>query len=196
MLDISPETLAPLVDPIPSGNPAAWWVTDDPQHLAQVEAFVEAETAWDAAAEELAAEAGSDSTGIRVTSARGYEHLVGFQPVPGSEPRVGWRVDSDTGLLVPSKRTKADRESGSEERFQALSQVPVLGGYLTGIDRGFIAGNKFWPTQFYVRDTVIAAFVAADPEECTRGDGFQVDATWTRIPMSTFHLLRERKSAA
>lgn len=197
MIDISPEALAPLIDPVPGGGiPAAWWVTLDPAHLREARVFEEAERTWDAAAEDLAAEAGSNSTGIRVAGGFGRSHLAGFQPVPDTDPATGWRVDSKKGLLVPSKRTKTDRECGSEERFNALYEVPTPGNFFSGIDSGFIAGDRFYRTQFRVYDSAVAAFVTGDPEEGARGDGFRVDDTWIRVPMSTFHLLRERKSAA
>lgn len=199
MLDISPENLATLIPPLKVGGaPAAWWVTDAQVHLDEWDAHVAAKEEWNAAVDELVRDAGADPDGVRLYSGFGNNRLAGFLPLNGQAPATGWRVDSKSGLVVPSRRTKVDRESDSTKRFESLTVVPSPNRYVTGIGDGLFLPGMWYGVTIVRRGPVLLAFCNGDPDRVDPEDrrDFEVDDTWTRLPLSTFHLLHERDELA
>lgn len=199
MLDTSPESLAPLVSPLNIDTaPAAWWVTVDSAHLEEYAAFRSDLDTWMKEAGQLARDAGGDPEYVQASRGFGDRRLAGFGTVRGQDTAAGWRIDSKSHLIVPSRRTKADRESDAAKRFAALSAVPTPSRYVTGISHGLFLPGMWYGVAIARRGTVLLAFCNGDPDRADPGDrrDFTVDDTWSRIPLSTFHQLREREEDA
>ncbi|KXO90910.1 Uncharacterised protein (plasmid) [Tsukamurella tyrosinosolvens] len=191
MLTPDLDKLAKLLAPVPAGTPAAWWITTDPIHLDEAQVFEAAHAQWVRDITVLAEEAGSSFEEVYTQSSLGVTRVAGFAPAGDGAPAPGWRLSVKLGLLVPSRRTAADRATGSSERFAALEREPRLGSYVTGIDSGMRAAGNYYGTQFYLRDGAIMAFLATAPEAADTIRSFHVAESWQRTALSVFHRLHE-----
>jgi hypothetical protein len=102
------------------------------------------------------------------------------------------------GYWVPRKRTKAEKLSKASALFGKLNYVPTAVDYLPGMPSSLWTHDKVYPVHVR-RNTVanaqaaVLAFVGADPD--TAEPVFEVSEHWTRMKLSTFHLLREHQEA-
>lgn len=220
MTNYSIDDIAELIgdDRLPTGAvPAAWWLTVDPGQIASYDRW---STEYNAAREQVAALA--ESIGVDVKDARLWsawgtepETLSGFakprymdhwnrdhpeyRPIP-----PGWRVDKKKNLLVPSRKTKADRESQANKDFAAVKGIPNVRAYMSGLphsvhleDRSDFGGT-IYPVQYRRGARCVWAYCGGDPDrqpEYRLND--QVDtAIWHRQPLSMLVALMERAQAA
>ncbi|ACU41892.1 hypothetical protein SEA_HALEEMA_54 [Mycobacterium phage Haleema] len=203
-------------DGVPSTGalPAAWWISTDPE-------IIEAYDRWksDYAAHRDRVDAFVRDTfgGTGAEDAMMWSHgtrsvISGFTPPhemtiwPGHDdyrpPPTGWRVDSKSHLLVPSRKTKADRESDANKVFDAIKQVPNLGSYIFGLSPELFLDDRGWGgTVYYTRyrrgDNCVWAYSGGDPDRQLTDDrrAFKVAAiVWTRMPLSTLAKLMEEKA--
>lgn len=198
--------------PSKSALPAVWWLTADPN---QIDAYDRWQADYDAHREKVDAFAkslgldGADSafmwshgtatvlTGFNAPTAMRYwsghpEH----QPVP-----EGWRLDKKTDCLVPSRKTKADRESQANKDFDALKRVPNVGAYMSGLpaeisldDRDF-GGTIYW-IRYRRGENCVWAYSGGDPDrQPEKRANTQIDTSvWHRMKLSILAALMEEKA--
>ena len=178
--------------PSKSALPAVWWLTTDPD---QIDAYDRWEVDYNAHLERVRALA--DSIGLELTDTyistfAKSSTILGFRVPARMEYRrpgdpdylpvpQGWRIDSKQGRLVPSRKTKADRESQANKDFAAISDVPNVRNYVTGLpdsiyleDRDF--GGTMYAVNFRRGESCLWAYSGGDPdrqsgsERLARGD--------------------------
>lgn len=183
---------------ITGAMPAAWWLTTDPAILDGIDEYNAAHTRWHDAVYELADELG-------VTDAwRGYRGLSGY--VPTADMRrdrelipTGWRIDSKSGYLVPSRRTKADRESDAAQRFDAIASAPRQSRFFALMDlevklptgNGDMSFRRYEPTYRRVEHAVMAV-IGADPDRVPGSDSKVETTVWHRQKLSVLVALDEQ----
>lgn len=189
--------------------PAAWWITTDPGQLSGYDQWVSDYDAHRDKIDALARSIGmtaddayyvsygtsSHLTGFRVPTFMGYWNTENpeYRPIPD-----GWRIDKKADRLVPSRRTKADRESDANKQWAAIKSIPALPSYLKGMpseifldDRDF--GGTCYRVQYRRGDGCVMAFSGGDPDrqpETRMND--QVDsAIWERQKLSALLAITE-----
>ncbi|AVO24905.1 hypothetical protein SEA_DOESNTMATTER_53 [Mycobacterium phage DoesntMatter] len=203
-------------DGVPSTGalPAAWWISTDPEiieaydrwqldyeaHRERIDVFVREMFGGTGAEDAMMWSHGTRSVISGFTPPRPMTYWSGhpdYRPPP-----TGWRVDSKSHLLVPSRKTKADRESDANKVFSELKQVPNLGTYMFGLSPELFLDDRGWGgTVYYTRyrrgDNCVWAYSGGDPDRQLTDDRreFKVAATvWTRMPLSTLATLMEEKA--
>lgn len=162
MTEYSTDELRELIGKVPTGAiPAAWWVTTDADQIAAYDRwradFDAHRDRVDAYAKTLGLDGADDAymwsdgrssvlTGFGVPTFMGFwnrEHPQ-YQPIP-----AGWRIDKKENRLVPSRRTKADRESQANKDFAAMKRVPNVGSYMSGLPAEVSLDDRDWgdPTR-------------------------------------------------
>lgn len=191
--------LQSVVGPIPAGDvPAAWWVTTDQAQLAAYDQYRRNYADYfDNRLKPLMDELGVDTartwTSPRGTSLKGFSVPLGmgwpshpdYRPVPD-----GWRIDKQNNLLVPIRRTKADRESAANQTMKDLHIVPSAERVMSGLPSELhLPRCLYWP--HYRRGTAsVIAFVGGDPDRAT--SPYEVDESiWTRHTISEWRELQE-----
>lgn len=195
--DTSLKSLAEQLGPLPPGDvPAAWYASTHPEVLEKYEAWRQAHAAWRDRFAELCTVSGFDRAKVRI-AVLGEDAIEGLY-VEGLSTHTWWRKDK-RGFWVPRKRTKAERSSEVLQRFQACRRVPSVLRYLPGlphslwIDHG-LAGTKVYPIKVRKPGQAVLAFLGADPDQA-RDFPFQVGPQWSRLKLSTYHMIRERQEA-
>lgn len=212
MTEYSHEELRAMVGKVPErGMPAVWWVTTDP---AQIAAYEQWKTDYEAHVERIQALA--DSIGVDVKAARLMEwgktsELTGFVAPyemrlwPGNEKYrpvpQGWRLDKKNDRLVPSRKTKADRESQANKDFAACKKIPALHAYLSGLpseiyldDRDM--GGTMYRVNFRRGESCVWAYCGGDPDRSPDARSEPIDTeVWHRQKLSALIALREEQAA-
>ncbi|AVI03676.1 hypothetical protein SEA_CONFIDENCE_46 [Gordonia phage Confidence] len=197
------ENIRTLVgDKLPGGGvPAAWWITTDAEVLRKFDEWADAEFAHNQAVSALAEELGCKRW---FTFGRGG-NVVGFDPPrymghwniehPEYVPiPLGWRIDSKSGYLVPSRRTKKDRESDANKKFAAIKRATQL--ETPGMPQDLWLPGAVYGVSVRRGEACVMAFCGGDPDRAESRREFDVDENiWERLPLSTFHLLREEGAA-
>lgn len=192
--------------------PAAWWITTD---QTQQDAYDQWVTDYETHREKIetlaqtiglhaedayySAYAGRASlTGFRAKAEwRRWPSEKGYEPVP-----TGWRIDSKKGHLVPSRKTKTDREGPVNTAWTAAQSIPHIGGYMTGMpteimldDRDF--GGTSYSVQYRRGDNCVAAFSGGDPDrQPERRMNDAIDPIWQRQKLSILIALGEEQAEA
>lgn len=199
--------------PSKSALPAVWWLTADPN---QIDAYDRWLADYDAHREKTDAFAkslglkGADSAliwsngwastlaGFSVPTFMGHwntEH-PDYQPIP-----PGWRIDKKQNALVPSRRTKADRESQANKDFGTLMNVPHLGTYMSGLPAEIsLDDREFGGTIYWVRyrrgENCVWAYSGGDPDRQPekRANNAINTSVWHRMKLSILAALMEEKA--
>ncbi|GAS98777.1 uncharacterized protein RMCC_5742, partial [Mycolicibacterium canariasense] len=203
-------------DRIPTGAiPAAWWITTDPDQLAAYDRWSADFDAHREQIEALAATIGRTADDAYFTVFGDRSVLTGFSvpremtywhehpdhlPVP-----EGWRIDRKTDRLVPSRRTKADRESQANKDFAAVASIPNVRTYVSGLPNEVYIENRdmggtVYGTQYRRGVACVMAFKGGDPDrtpERKRWDDTKVNTNvWHRQRISVLVALREDSERA
>jgi hypothetical protein len=212
MIEFSQQVLADLIgETIPKGSiPAAWWVTTCEEQLASFDRWRADYRAHVDKVEVLAATLGLKASDAMLSSFNGRSILTGFNAPhrmnlwPGHAEHIpvpaGWRIDPKKDRLVPSRKTKADRESQANKDFTALKNVPDVQAYVTGLpmeiyldDRSF--GGTIYRVNYRRGENCLMAFTGGDPDRSP--DTNKVDETvWYRQKLSVLIALREQADDA
>lgn len=179
--DEARELFGERIPKIGNAVPAAWWITVDQEQQDAYDRWVNDYEAHRTNIETLAQTIGlhaedayysawgksSSLTGFRVPRYMGdswYKDKPEYRPVPD-----GWRIDRKNDRLVPSRKTKADRESQANKDFSAAKSIPNVAAYITGMpteihldDRDF--GGTMYRVQYRRGDRCLAAFSGGDPD--------------------------------
>jgi hypothetical protein len=195
--DFSVKGMAALIGKLPPGDlPAAWFMSLHHDVLAAYRRFDTDAEAWRGRMAELIGIGGLPHR-LRF-STLGGDYLVGLIPPQDmTEPPRWWRIDKE-GLLIPRKRTRAERDGQVNKLWKQLRDIPRAVDYLPGIPNTLWAppaGGSMADRGFAVHirkpAEAVLAFVGFDPDKASQP--FVVDGQWTKMKLSTFHLLRERQ---
>lgn len=195
------------------GVPAVWWVTTDPEQLAAYDRWVADYETSRARTEALATSLGLTAADSYCWSDGRRTTMAGFKPPafmghwntehPEYRPiPPGWRIDKKENRLVPSRRTKADRESQANKDYDAIRSVPNVGAYMSGLPGEIMLDDRGWGgTIYYVRyrrgDNCVWAYSGGDPDrQPDKRVNDAVDtAIWHRQKLSVLLALREMAEA-
>lgn len=195
--DLSVQGMARTIGKLPPGDlPASWFMSLHYDVIEAYKRFDKDAAAWRGRMAELAGIGGLPYK-LRFATLGG-DHLLGLiPPEEMTEAPRWWRIDKDR-LLIPRKRTRAERNGEVNKLWAKVVDIPRAVDYLPGIP------NTLWaPPEYegqperafavHVRKPAdaVLAFLAFDPDKASQP--FAVDAQWTRMKLSTFHLLRERQ---
>lgn len=188
MPENSVKSLRAIIGQLPSGDiPAAWYSSTDPDVRAGYDEFIAANRDWNAIYKTMLTEAGLSHTTKFVTHANHY--LAGLVPkfANGEVPRL-MRIDKN-GRMVPRKRTVAEKESRVNELWDECFEMPDAEKFIPGIPHTIWQHNRILPVKFRKPAIAVLAFMAITPEEAT--EPFEVSPQWSRMKLSTYHLLKE-----
>jgi hypothetical protein len=182
--------MAQIIGKLPPGDiPAAWFMS---MHYDVLNAYkrYEKDAAW--WRDKYAALMGIGGMPYKLRfSTLGGDSLHGLIPPEDmKEPPRWWRIDKE-GLLIPRKRTRAERDSEVNKIWDALHDIPRAVNYLPGIPKVLCTDNVIYPVHIRKPAQAVLAFVAYNPDKAD--PAFVVDGQWTKLKLSTFHLLRERQ---
>jgi hypothetical protein len=197
--------------PVKGPVPAVWWITVNPDQLDAFDRFKADYAIHLDKVDALAKTLGLNTAAGRTSSWAGKTWLTGFDAPQGmyfwpSHPDHipvpdGWRLDRKKDRLVPSRKTKADRESQVNKDFAAVEKIPDVQAYVTGLpttgiyieDRGF-GGGTIYTIHYWRGRNCVAAYTGGDPDRCT--DELNIDtAIWHRQKLSALVALREQAAA-
>lgn len=187
-------------DKIPGGGiPAAWWISTDTDVMRLFDEWAVADEAHHRKVAALAEELGCTQW---MGGRRGHG-ISGFVPPkamtlygehPDKQPvPEGWRIDSKSGWLLPSRRTKKDRESHASKRFRELQHAPQLS--TPGMPQDLWLPGYVYGVTVMRGESCVMAFCGGDPDRAERREFIVDDTMWERLSLSVFHLLREAKAA-
>jgi hypothetical protein len=189
--------LADVIGELPAGDtPAAWYASTEPEVLKAYQDFKDDHAAWRTRMATLVEVSGlppSDPPETLIVTGLGSEYLIGLKPTQSltRTPRW-WRVDHQ-GNLVPRRRTMAEKNSAVNLAFQAARRIPRAVDYMDGLPNALWAFNVAYPVHIRKPARAVLVFLGYDPD---RADPpFEVGEMWTRMKMSTFHMLLERQNA-
>lgn len=195
---VPPETLKSLnwqLGDLPEGDvPLAWYASTHGAVIEGWNLYLEATRQWNTGYAELLDAAGLKTTAQYMTTAK--KHFIGIVPPKGAKPNRWMRVDRD-GLWVPRKRTTAEKQSVPSQLFDTLREIPEAVDFVDGMPNTLWSHNGM-PYPVVLRrnaganpNAAVLAFVGADPD--TASPPFEVGPQWTRMKLSTYHLLREHQ---
>ncbi|MDV7194767.1 hypothetical protein [Mycolicibacterium fortuitum] len=198
--------------PSKSALPAVWWLTADPN---QIDAYDRWQADFDArreGVERLAQSIGLTANDAVMTTWGEHSELTGFnaptrmryweghpdhQPVP-----EGWRLDKKADRLVPSRKTKSDRESDANKAFAAVKRIPNVRSYMTGLpseiyldDREF--GGTIYGVNYRRGESCLWAYSGGDPDRQSgdeRRHAVIDTSVWHRMKLSILAALMEEKA--
>ena len=199
--DFSLRGMAYTVGDLPPGEqPAAWFMSQHPDVLAGYRDYATAAAVWRDRFAQLMG-LGELPHKLRFATNVGAE-LVGLIPPDDmEEPPRWWRRDGD--LLVPRKRTTAERDSEVNRLWDQLHNIPRAIDYMPGMPTMIWVASRWMGDEghpVYARRCTrpngeladaVCAFMAHDPEKASQP--FIVGPQWSKMKLSTFHLLRERQ---
>ncbi len=184
MLPTDLPSLAKLLGSLPGGDaPQAWYISDHPEVLKGYARYKADRKIWnDRLAELLALSQIKPSQAV----IKGMpERLMGIV-YEGTTPR--WWRKTNEGYLVPRKRTREERHSEVRRRFTDLGQIPWVIKYLPGMPNTVLTGASAHIPQALKPAEAVLVFLGVNPDEATHP--FEVGDQWTRLKLSTYHLLR------
>lgn len=203
--DHSIHSLAAVIGQLPTGDvPLAWYISTTDEVIKGWADYVGAKAEWNNDYARLLDITALPGDTKFITHAKG--HFVGIYarrehaqitPVP-----TRWLRANREGYFVPRKRTKAEKESEVSRLFESLEHVPQATDFVPGMP-DTLWSQSGMPYPVHMRRSsgnadpdygpAVCAFVGADPD-CA-DPPFVVSEHWTRMKLSTFHLLRERQEA-
>lgn len=184
--------LAELLGPMPPGDvPAAWFISTDDEVLAAWDKYKEDSRAWFAGWDELLAISGLPKT-TRAQIEEGL--LVGLVPPPGAKRPGRWWRYTPTGLLVPRRRTRAEKASEVNALWARLEEIPEAINYLPGMPKVLFSGEKTYVPVARKPAAVVLVFLGYDPDKAAAP--FVPTEAWYRLKISTYLTLVERQQAA
>lgn len=177
---------------LPDGDtPAAWWISTHPKILKGYEEYLTDAKAWNKAYQELLDKGGLPPETLYVAAAKkGLEGLVAPRGM-GTPPRW-WRKDKN-GRLVPRRRTKAEKSSVVNGLWNTCLEIPRAIDYMVGISDTVWTLNAGYPVMIRRPRKAVLAMVGTDPGKAD--PPFEVSEHWSRMKISTWHMLRERQAA-
>ena len=182
--------MAASIGPLPPGDvPAAWFMSQNPEVLARYDEYITERTNWNEHMVQLLQYSKLPWNVQYVTLAGGCLH--GLVPPEGARavPRW-WRRDG--AVWVPRKRTRAEKASEVNKLWATLVQVPQP--RLPGLPDTLWLGEVAYAPIVRKPGNAVLVFLAHAPEQASQP--FEVGHEWTRLKVSTFHLLIERQRAA
>ena len=182
--------MAAVIGPLPPGDvPAAWYMSQNPEVMARYDEYVAERTVWNQHMAELLDYSKLPADTQFVTLGQGF--LKGLVPPPGAtKPPRWWRIEDK--LLVPRKRTRAEKASEVNRLWTMLQAVSQP--RLPGLPDTLWVGTTAYAPTVRKPGKAVLVFLAHAPEKATQP--FEVGHEWSRLKVSTFHLLRERQHAA
>ncbi|MES5383893.1 hypothetical protein ABVN64_30310 [Mycolicibacterium conceptionense] len=211
-IDVARTLLGDTV-PTKGGLPAAWWITTNPDLIAAFDRYRGDFESGREGVERLAQSIGLTADDALITTWGNISELTGFnaptrmrywsghpdhQPVP-----EGWRLDKKTDRLVPSRKTKADRESEVNKAFAAVKKIPNVRAYMKGLpteiyldDRDF--GGTIYGVNYRRGAECVWAYSGGDPDRQSESDRRHavIDTSiWHRMKLSVLMALREEAQA-
>lgn len=182
--------MAAVIGPLPAGDvPAAWYMSQNPEVLAQYDDYVYAREGWNRIMADLLAYSKLPADIQFITLGQGF--LKGLVPPAGAvKPPRWWRIEDK--LLVPRKRTRAEKASEVNRLWSMLQAVPQP--RLPGLPDTLWVGTTAYAPTVRKPGKAVLVFLARTPEQATQP--FEVGHEWSRLKVSTFHLLMERQRAA
>lgn len=199
LADNSLKSLADTLGPLPDGDiPVAWYCSTHPEVLAKYEEWRVAHQGWRDRFAELCAKSGFAYPGTQVAML-GDDAIAGLLPPDEPTSATWWRKDR-AGYWVPRKRTKAERSSEVFQRFQACRRVPSVVRYLPGLPHSlWVDGPGLATTVYPVKvrkpGQAVLVFLGADPDRAQASTPFTLSEHWSRMKLSTYHMLKERQAA-
>lgn len=185
--------LAQLLGALPEGDtPAAWWVST---HEEVLEAYVEYQgnqRRWNELYLQLLAAGDLPRSTTYVTASK--TTLAGLNPPKDRKTAPRWFRKTPEGLLVPRRRTRAEKTGEVVECWDGLVDIPTP--VLPGMPPAVVTPTGTYAVAYRankVPPVAVCAFVGIEPE---RDPSFEVDSHWSAMKLSTFHALRERQNAA
>lgn len=186
--------LAQLLGALPEGDaPAAWWVSTHDEVLSAYADYQANKRRWNELYLELLAEGDLPRTTTYVTAS--VNTLAGLTPPPERKTTPRWFRTTPAGLLVPRRRTRAEKTGPVVELWDGLEDIPTP--VLPGMPNGLVTPTAVYPVALRARGVpphAVCAFVGVDPEQAD--PPFEVSSHWSAMKLSTFHALRERQDAA
>ncbi len=182
--------MAAVLGPLPPGDaPAAWYMSQSAEVLAQYDDYVYAREGWNRTMAKLLEISKLPADIQFITLGQGF--LKGLVPPAGvTKPPRWWRIEDK--LLVPRKRTRAEKASEVNELWALLQIVPQP--QLPGLPDTLWWGSHAYAPTVRKPGQAVLVFLAHSPEKATQP--FEMGPEWHRLKVSTFHLLRERQHAA
>lgn len=191
MPESSIKQMTAMIGVLPAGDvPAAWWSSTHVDVLKGYDRYKVQLAKWQSGYKELLNTLGLPPNSQYVAHAR--VRFAGIVP-PTGVPAPRWmRLDKD-GYLVPRKRTKAEKGGPIQLAYEELQEIPQAIEYLPGISDSIHIEGQIYPIQVRQPGKAVLAFSAVSPED--GAEDFAVGPQWSRMKLSTFHLLRERQDA-
>lgn len=191
--DITLKDLHLQIGQLPDGDvPAAWYVSMHPDVLKAYETYTQAVKKWNTDYAELLAKGSLPPDTKYVTAAK--KGLIGLVAPKGMKtPPRWWRKDK-TGWLVPRRRTRAEKASEVNRLFNECLEVPVATDYMVGIPDTVWTSFGAFPVAIRRPRKAVLAILGVNPAQAD--PPFEVSQHWSKMKISTWHLLRERQFAA
>lgn len=182
--------MAAVIGPLPPGDvPAAWYMSQNPEVLARYDEYVAERTVWNQHMADLLVYSKLPADIQFITLGQGF--LKGLMPPAGAaKPPRWWRIEDK--LLVPRKRTRAEKASEVNRLWAKLQSVPQP--RLPGLPDTLWIGEMAYAPTVRKPGQAVLVFLARTPEQATQP--YELGPEWHRLKVSTFHLLRERQHAA
>lgn len=173
-----------LLGELPPGDvPAAWYMSTNVDVIAAYEKTRDITRRWNDLYAEMLELNDLPPRSQFITHAA---HFVGIVPPTGVTSTRWLRADRE-GKLIPKKKTKSEKESRSNLIWDLLQEKPDT--VLPGMPQTLFAGGSIFKPVFRKPAEAVLAFLAVSPEKAT--EPFEVGAEWSRMKLSTFHVLRE-----
>lgn len=194
VLDTSLFDLADQIGDLPSGDtPVAWWISAHPDVLEAYDNYHEQRRTWNDLYAELLAVAHLP-TGTSFVAADAQ--LQGLVPPKDKTKPSRWFRRTSAGLLIPRKRTRDEKVSVANTLWDRLLDIPVP--HLPGMPPALVTAQGTYPVAFrhnvrLGRQATVCAYVGVDPKSAD--PAFDVGGQWSRMKMSTYHMLQERQRA-
>lgn len=184
--------MAEILGTMPDGDvPAAWYSSTHPDVLTGWEKYKKARYEWQGVYDCLLDELGLARGTMFMTAAK--SHFVGLVPPKGAKkPPRYMRIDKN-GYWVPRKRTQEEKTSKPHQLFAELEHIPQAEEFVPGMPNTLWTHFGAYPVILRKPAQAVLAFVATNPDDAD--PPFEVGPQWSRMKLSTYHLLRERQEA-
>ena len=186
--------LAATIGELPGGDtPAAWYASMTDEVIAGYEEYRKAQRDWNERYIRLL-EVGGLPPACQFLTEGARGHLLGILAPKGLNTPPRWFKWQKGHVLVPRKRTTAERHSPVRDLFLSCTVIPRAIDYIPGMPRTLLVNGIAYAPQVRRPAQAVLVFLAAAPERAT--PPFEPDPNWARMKISAFHLLKERQSAA
>jgi hypothetical protein len=192
--------LAQTIGELPGGDiPAAWYASMTDEVINAYDKYLADQRAWNNRYAELLKTAGLPPNCQFLTEG-GRGHLLGIVAPRDLNTPPRWLKWEKGRILVPRKRTTAERQSIVRSLFLSLTVVPRPIDYIPGMPHTLLVGvpgdmtQRAYAPQVRRPAQAVLVFLAADPADAA--EPFEPDGNWARMKLSSFHQLKERQDAA